>query len=144
MEDLEGCAAAMAWDWDTDDIDVDKDDGKQWVPMMPQMMKISETPRPGRIAAPTQPMMPMLPIQMTMYMLHLTQGGLAKQASLPMVFLVISPTSHRLLIIKENLGEGVRQRDKETTADGEGESELTKLLSMPKVQRAERKAPSMK
>jgi len=52
MEDLEGHAAAMAWDWDVDDIDADKDDGKQWVPMMPQMMKIAETPRPERMVAP--------------------------------------------------------------------------------------------
>jgi len=61
-----------------------------------------------------------------------------------MVIPVIFPTSHRLLIIKENVGEGVRQRDEETTTDGEGESELSELLSMPKVQRAERKAPSRK
>jgi len=65
----------MAWDWDTDDIDADKDDGKQWVPMMPQTMKIAETPRPGRIAAPTLPMTPMPPQvtqQISMYMLYLT------------------------------------------------------------------------
>ena len=42
------------------------------------------------------------------------------------------------------MGEVLRQRDKETTMDGEGESELNELLSMPKVQRAERKAPSRK
>ena len=55
MEDLEGCAAAMAWDWGTDDIDADEDDGKQWVPVMPQTMKHAETPRPSRMEAPTQP-----------------------------------------------------------------------------------------
>ena len=48
------------------------------------------------------------------------------------------------MIIKENVGEGVRQRDEETTMDREGESELTELSSMPKVHRAERKAPSRK
>ena len=48
------------------------------------------------------------------------------------------------LVLKENVGEGVRQRDEETTMDYDGESELTKLLSMPKVRRAERKAPSRK
>ena len=121
MEDLEGHAATMAWDWDADDIDMDKDDGKQWVNMMPQMMKIAETPRPTRMGAPTLPVMPMPPQQMTMYMLHLTQGGLAKQASSPMVIPVFLPTGCGLLIIKENVGEGVRQRDKETTTDGEGE-----------------------
>ena len=81
---------------------------------------------------------------MTMYTLHLTKGGLAEQVSTPMVIPVLSPTDHGLVIVKENIGEGERQRDKETTADSEGESELTELLSMPKVQRAERKAPSMK
>jgi len=47
-----------------------------------------------------------------------------------MVILVQSPTGCRQLIIKENVGEGVRQRDEETTVDDEGESELTEL-SMP-------------
>jgi len=46
MEELEGQIATMAWDWDTDDIYMDKDNGKQWVPMTPQMMKTMETPRP--------------------------------------------------------------------------------------------------
>ena len=57
MEDLEGYTAAMAWDWDVDDIDMDKDDGKQLVPMMPQMMKIAKTPRPTRMGAPMLPVM---------------------------------------------------------------------------------------
>jgi len=130
MEDLEGHAAAMAWDWDADDIDADEDDGKQWVPMMPQMMKHTEMPRPSRMGAPTQPVMPMLACQMTMYTLHLTQGGLAEQASSPMVIPVQSPTGRRQMIIKENVGEGARQRDEETTVDDEGERKLTEL-SMP-------------
>ena len=96
----------------------------------PQTMKHAETPRPSRMGAPTQPVMPMLARQMTMYALHLTQGGLAEQASSPMVIPVQSPTGCRQLIIKENVGEGARQRDEETTADNEGESELTEL-SMP-------------
>jgi len=61
-----------------------------------------------------------------------------------MVIHVLSPTGCRLLIIKENIGKGARQRDEETTMYAEGESELTELLSMPKVQRAEKKAPSRK
>jgi len=51
----------MAWDWDTDDNDTDEDDGKQWVPMTPQIMKIAETPRPVRMGAPTLPVMLMPP-----------------------------------------------------------------------------------
>jgi len=126
MEDLEGCTTTMAWDWDMDDIDIDEDDRKQWVPVTPQTMKHAETPRPSRMGAPTQPVMPMPAHQMTMYALHLTQG----QASSPMVIPVQSPTGCGQLIIKENVGEGARQRDEETTADDEGESKLTKL-SMP-------------
>jgi len=61
-----------------------------------------------------------------------------------MVIPVLSPTGHRLVIINENVGKGVRQRDEETTMDGEGESELTELSIMPKVWRAEKKAPSRK
>ena len=40
MSELEGQASTMAWDWDTDDIDPDGDDGRQWVPMMAQTLKI--------------------------------------------------------------------------------------------------------
>ena len=137
----------MAWDWDTDDIDADEDDRKQWVPVTPQTMKIAETPRPGRIDAPTLPVMPIPPQvtqKMSMYVLHLTRGALAEQASTPMVIPVLSPTGHRPVIIKKNIGEGARQRDEETTADSEGESELTELLIMPKVWREEKKAPSRK
>jgi len=43
------------------------------------------------------------------------------------------------MVLKENFGEGARQRDEETTVDDEGESELTEL-SMPWGQKA-RKAP---
>ena len=125
MEDLEGHATTMAWDWDVDDIDVDEDDGKQWVPVTPQMKKHAEMPRPSKMGAPTQPVMPMPAHQMTMYALHPTRGGLAKQASSPMVIPVQLPTGCGPLILKENVGEGARQRDKETTADGEGESKLT-------------------
>src|SRR5882724_504355 len=139
MEDLEGCTTAMVWDWDADDINMDEDNRKQWVPMTPQMMKHAETPRPSRMGAPTQPVTPMPACQMTMYALHLTRGGLAEQASSPMVILVQLPTGHGQLIIKENVGEGTRQRDEETTVDDEGESELTELL-MPRIWRA-RKAP---
>jgi len=56
---------------------------------------------------------------------------------------VQSPTIHRPLIFKENIGEGARQRDEETTTHDDRESELTELSSMPKAQRA-RKAPSRK
>jgi len=49
----------MTWGWDMDDIYADKDDGKQWVPVMPQMMKLAETPRPTRMGTPMLPVTPM-------------------------------------------------------------------------------------
>ena len=69
-EELDGHAAAMAWDWDTNDIDVDEDDGKLWVPMTPQTMRMADTPRPRRVEPPVLPMM--LPWQMTVYALQLS------------------------------------------------------------------------
>ena len=56
-----------------------------------------------------------------------------------MVILVQSPIKRGQMVLKENFGEGARQRDEETTVDDEGESELTEL-SMPWGQKA-RKAP---
>ena len=38
--------ATMEWDWDAVDIDANEDDGKQWVPVTPQTMKMTTTPRP--------------------------------------------------------------------------------------------------
>src|SRR5882724_13037399 len=78
---------------------------------------------------------------MTMYALHLTRSGLAKQASSPIVIPVLSPNRSGPIIIKENIGEGARQGDEETTADDPGESELTEQSSVPKVRRAEKKPP---
>ena len=135
MESLAGRAATMAWDWDADDIDADENDGKQWVPIMPQTIKIAETPRPPK-RVPTTPMTPTpgkRNQQMTMYALHLTRSGLAEQASLPIVIPVLSPNRSGPIIVKENVGEGARQGDEETTTDDPGESELTEQSSMPKV-----------
>ena len=75
--------------------------------------------------------------------MHPTKGGLAEQASSPIVIPVQSPTVHRPLIFKENVSEGARHRDEETTMDDDRESELTELSIMPKARR-ERKAPSRK
>jgi len=58
MEDLEGRAAIMAWDWDANDIDMDEDDGRIWVPVTPQTMRMADTPRPGQVRPsiiPTRP-----------------------------------------------------------------------------------------
>ena len=62
---------------------------------------------------------------------------------MPIVIPVQLPTIHGPLVFKENVGEGARQRDKETTADNDREGKLTEMSNMPKVQRAG-KAPSRK
>src|SRR5882724_4045625 len=113
MEGLEGHAATMAWDWDADDIDTDEDDGKQWVPVTPQTIKNVETPRPsGRVPTmPTTPMPAQRNRQMMMYTLHPTRSGLAEQASSPIIIPVLSPNRSGPIVIKENVGEGARQRD---------------------------------
>src|SRR5882724_10638004 len=51
----------------------------------------------------------------------LRQTGQASK--LPMVMPVLTPTCHSPIVIKENVGKGVRQWDEEMTADEEGNSE---------------------
>jgi len=48
----------MAWDWDANNIDVNEDNGKQWVPDMPQMMRTIELPGPSWVEALMPPTMP--------------------------------------------------------------------------------------
>jgi len=58
----------MAWDWDAEDIDPHKDDGKLWVTVMPQMMRMLKMPRDTRrdlLMPPTTP-----PRQMHVYMVQ--------------------------------------------------------------------------
>ena len=57
MRELEDCTATMAWDWDMEDIDPKEDDGKLWVPMMPQMLRMHEIPRSTRSGHSMPPMM---------------------------------------------------------------------------------------
>src|SRR5882724_11274886 len=104
MEDLEGHMAIMAWDWDTNDIDVDKDDGRLWVPVTPQTMTMADTPRPGQVGPSIVPTM--LPRQMTVYALQLSQDGPAEQVSMPTVIPVHTPQCQGDVIIKENLDRG--------------------------------------
>src|SRR5882724_8242008 len=78
---------------------------------------------------------------MTMYALHPTRSGLAEQASSPIIIPVLSPNRSGPIVVIEIIGEGVRQRDEETTVDNPGESELTEQSSVPKVRRAEKKLP---
>jgi len=65
-----GCATTWHGTGNVDDIDADEDDGKQWVPMMPQMMNMPDA-RPSGMGLPTTCDANASP-QMTMYALHLT------------------------------------------------------------------------
>jgi len=49
MEELEQCAAHMAWDWEADEIDPNEDEGKIWIPMMPQTLVSSITKWVARV-----------------------------------------------------------------------------------------------
>ena len=62
---------------------------------------------------------------------------------MPTIMLVFTPTFPGPIIIKENVGKGVRQWDKETTADKEGESKLSER-SAPQAPWAVRKWVVMK
>jgi len=66
MEELEGHVAMMAWDWDAEDIDPHEDDGKPWVPVTLQMMRMLKSlmdTRAGRLVPTMTP-----PRQMAIYM----------------------------------------------------------------------------
>jgi len=65
MEELEGCMAMMAWDWDVEDIDPHEDDGKLWVPVMPQTIRMLKTSMDMRGGHPVPHMTPLR--QMAIY-----------------------------------------------------------------------------
>jgi len=106
LEDLEGQAAMMAWEWDADYIDADEDDGKQWLPVTPQMMRSLKTLGPSKVGLPMLPMTPTQ--QMQVYALQPCQDRQAEQASTSNMIPVHMPQFHRDLVIKENLGKGTK------------------------------------
>ena len=134
MEDLEGQAATMAWDCDANDIDVDKDNWKQCVQVTPQTMRHLKTQGPSKIGLPMPPMT--LLRQMWVYALQPSWDGQAEQASTPNMIPVHIPQIRRDLVIKENLGKGTKWGENETTADEDGESELTELSTTPKARKS--------
>jgi len=130
---------AMTWDWDAEDINPDEDDGKLWVPMMPQMLRMHEMPRSRRSGHSIPSTIP--PRQMAVYMVQPNQDRSAEQSKTLIVLLVHTPCTQGPIIIKANLGKEATLRDQETTTEGDVESKLTELLSMPKAQKA-KKAPA--
>jgi len=78
----------MAWDWDADDIDPDDDDGKLWVPVTAQTLKIglAEEDRGHPPVGPATP-----PRQMTIYAVQENEDGSAEQASMLVVIPIMMP-----------------------------------------------------
>jgi len=99
--------------------------------MMPQTLRINETPRgvrSGHSMPPTIPptMPPTMPLrQMAVYAVQLNQDGSAKQAMTSAILPVHMPDTKGPIIIKANLGKEEGPREVETTADKDGESDLT-------------------
>jgi len=61
MVELEEHTSLMAWYWDAEDIDLQEDDGKMWVPVTAQTLKIDMAKH--KKFPPANPVM--LPRQMT-------------------------------------------------------------------------------
>jgi len=122
MWELEAWASTMAWDWDADDIDPDDDDGKLWVPVMAQTLKtgLAEQDRGNPPSGPATP-----PRQMTVYVVQENEEISAEQVSVPVVMPILTPQMKGRVIIKANLGRGESPREEETTADKDGEREMS-------------------
>src|SRR5882724_6237664 len=114
----------MAWDWDVDDIDLEDNDGKLWVTVMAQTLKAGAGEQ-DRAIPPAGPVT--LARQMTVYAVQENQDVSADQASMLIVMPVLVPQMKGQVIIKANLGQGETMREEETTADKDGEREVSKL-----------------
>ena len=104
MSELEEWASTMAWDWDMDDIDPNDDDGRQWVPMTAQTLKMGAAEGQWlSLAAPVMPPTYLTPPHcMTVYAVQLNQDGSAEQASTPVVIPILMPQMQGQVIIKAN------------------------------------------
>jgi len=60
-------------------------------------------------------------------------GGIA-QARTPMIMVVHTPRTEGEHVVKENLGKGDSPQEEETTADEEGESEVSEVSMTPQGQ----------
>ena len=68
----------MAWDWDAEEIDPQEDNGKMWVPVTPQPLKVPTNMRDSMV------LLPMMPLrEMWVYAVQPNRGGLVQQASMP-------------------------------------------------------------
>src|SRR5882724_4768207 len=71
--------------------------------------------------------------QMTVYMVQENEDGSAEQASSPMVMPILTPQMKGQVVIKANLGQGESPREEETTADEDGEREMSELSELSKA-----------
>jgi len=126
MEELEARAAAMAWDWSGDEIAEDEDDGKAWVPVTLLTLGAGRNETVHQTQGDTTPVQAEVPSrQMAVYAVRPSRDGRVEQASSPTIIPVLTPMPGILEPIKENLGEEDSPREEETTADEEGESEVS-------------------
>jgi len=70
MVELKACVAVMVWDWEVDNIDLNKDDGKMWVPVTPQTLKVPTNMRDSPTFPPTTPLR-----EMWVYAVQQNQDG---------------------------------------------------------------------
>src|SRR5882724_8259918 len=95
MLELKEQASAMAWDWDADDIDPNDDDGRLWVPMMAQTLKMGTAEGQKQLTTAAPAVMPPThltpPHHMTVYAVQLNRDRSSEQASTPVVIPVLMP-----------------------------------------------------
>jgi len=144
MLELKEQASAMAWDWDADDIDPNDDDGRLWVPMMAQTLKMgmAKGPRPFPPAAPAvvPPTHLTPPWHMTVYTVQPNQDGSAEQASMPVVIPVLIPRMQGQVISKANQGRGASLREEEMTTDEVRAREVSEASEAPMPKQRQMKA----
>jgi len=118
MVELERCASVMLWDWDVDDIDLHEDDGKMWVPVTPQTLKV---PTNMRDSPALPPMMPLR--EMRVYAVQLNQDRSVQQPRMPQMIPMAMLQIQGLIILKAILGRGDSLREEDITADEDGEDD---------------------
>src|SRR5882672_2941487 len=137
----------MAWEWDGGYIDADEDDGREWVPVTPQTLQMRGADRGKKTgeagednakktsrakdAAVNRPTTPVR--KMAVYAIEEGPSGSIAQARTPTVMVVRMPQTEGEHVVKENLGKGDSPREEETTADEEGESEVSEASMTPQA-----------
>jgi len=137
----------MAWEWNGRFIDADEDDGREWVPVTAQTLQMrgpdsgKKTGKAGEDnakktsraedAAENRPTTPVR--KMAVYAIEEGPSGSVSQARTPTVMVVRTPQTEGEHVVNENLGEGDSPQTEETTAEEEGESEISEDSATPQA-----------